>query len=124
LAFFPGPVIDGKTLLEDALAAIGRGKIAQGGATRRNGFVQHIPDMADKIIEAGIIDVFSNQSSRFAAGGKAAAIQNLTHINVAKARNNPLIQQGGFQGCGFFPELACQKISAEFIAKRLDANVL
>ena len=79
--------------------------------------------MADNIIQAGIVGVFSNQGSRLALGRKAASMQNFTHIDVAKTCNDPLIKQGGLQGGGFFPKPAGQKIGAEFIAEGLHANV-
>ena len=51
-------------------------------------------------------------------------MQNLAHIDIAKTYNNLLIEQGGFQGGGFFPEPAGQKVGAEFIAEGLHADIL
>lgn len=51
-------------------------------------------------------------------------MENFTHIDIAEACNDPLIKQGRFQGGGFLPEPACQKISTECIAEGLDADIL
>lgn len=51
-------------------------------------------------------------------------MKDFTHIDVAEACNDPLIKQGSFQGRGFLPEPAGQKIGAEFIAEGLDADIL
>jgi hypothetical protein len=80
--------------------------------------------MADNIIEAGVVGALANQCPGLPPGRKAAAMQNLAHIDVAQARDDPLIKQGSFQGGGFPPEPAGQKIGAEFIAEGLHADIL
>ena len=79
--------------------------------------------MAHEIIETGIVAKFANQGSGLALWRKRAAIQDFIDIDVAKARNNPLIKQGSLQGSGFFSKPPGQKGTTEFIAQRFNTDI-
>lgn len=111
------PVIDAEGVLEIAERTILMAIIAQGRAARRDGLGEHIADRGDK---AGNLRLSERAGRSFRRD--PGAVQRLADIDIAKAGDDPLIEQRRLYRHAPAPEPAGEEPRIEMVAKRLHAK--
>src|SRR5437764_889244 len=90
----PFPAVDRETFRKITELAIWRGEVAQGRTTGGNGLGKNILDRGHQPLES-----FNRNRSARALGVYARAEQRLADVNVAEARDGPLIEEQRLDRC-------------------------